>query len=185
MSKHIMPPPKGKLVIRQNGRQVNVPLPTVYVDTREQNPYTFDRFPNWIGDVHIVTLKTGDYTIKGLEHELTVERKALSDLIASIIQNRQNFIERCERMATYKTRFFVVEATLTDIKSPYHQYTEAHPNSVLGSLIAAAARWHIPIYMLDNHSLAEEFLASMFSKYHALHWLEQNGYERCIVQGDI
>jgi hypothetical protein len=32
---------------------------------------------------------------------------------------------------------------------------------------------------------AEEFVASMLSKYHAYRWLEMNGFERCLIEGDI
>ena len=59
------------------------------------------------------------------------------------------------------------------------------PNAVLGSLLAAQERWEIPVYFLDDFILAEEFVASMLSKYHAYRWLEENGYERCLIEGDI
>ncbi len=37
-------------------------------------------------------------------------------------------------------------------KIPYED-SLAHPNAVLGSLIAAQERWNIPVYFLDNFSL--------------------------------
>jgi hypothetical protein len=42
-----------------------------------------------------------------------------------------------------------------------------------------------PVYFLDDFVLAEEFVASMLSKYHAYRWLEMSGYERCLIEGDI
>jgi hypothetical protein len=33
--------------------------------------------------------------------------------------------------------------------------------------------------------MAEEFVASMLSKYQAYRLLEMNGYERCQIEGDI
>jgi hypothetical protein len=46
-------------------------------------------------------------------------------------------------------------------------------------------RWDIPVYFLDNFLLAEEFVASMLSKYHAYRWLEINGFQRCLIEDDI
>jgi hypothetical protein len=46
-------------------------------------------------------------------------------------------------------------------------------------------RWGVPVYFLDNFLFAEEFVASMLSKYHAYRWLEANGYERCLIEDDI
>jgi len=43
----------------------------------------------------------------------------------------------------------------------------------------------LPIHFLDNSLLAEEFVASMLSKYHACRWLEMNGFQRCLIEGDI
>jgi hypothetical protein len=42
-----------------------------------------------------------------------------------------------------------------------------------------------PGLFLDEFLLAEEFAASMLSKYHAYRWLEKNGFERCLIEGDI
>jgi hypothetical protein len=63
--------------------------------------------------------------------------------------------------------------------------TQAKKDAVLGSLLAAQERWNIPHYFLDNFLLAEEFVASTLSKYHAYRWLEMNGFQRCLIEGDI
>ena len=55
----------------------------------------------------------------------------------------------------------------------------------MGGIVVVQERWDIPVYFLDTFLLAEELGASMLSKYHALRWLETNGYERCIIEGDI
>jgi ERCC4-type nuclease len=126
----------------------------------------------------------GDYTLLGMEKEIAVERKTISDLVSSIIARRGDFISKCERLSSFKKKCFVIEGTLGLLKTPY-QESGAHPNAVLGSIIAAQERWGIPVYFLDNFLLAEEFVASMLSKHHAYHWLEANGYKRCLIEGDI
>jgi DNA excision repair protein ERCC-4 len=176
--------PKGPLLVRQDKKRIPVPKPTVIIDSAEHMGYTFGRFTNWFSGTIRKRLPVGDYTLLGMESEIIVERKTLPDLVNSIIQERGNFISRCERLSSFKKKCFVIEGTLSLLKTPYTE-SQAHPNAVLGSIIAAQERWNIPIYFLDNFLLAEEFVASMLSKYHAYRWLEKNGYKNCLIEGDI
>ncbi len=179
-----VPPPASPLRVRQNGKAVRIPKPTMVIDSQEHMGYTFERFPNWFSGTVRRRLKVGDYTILGMEHEVAVKRKTLPDLVNSIIQDRKDFIVKCGRLSTFRKRCLVIEGTLKEIKTPYED-SRAHPNAVLGSLVAAQERWGIPVHFVDEFSLAEEFVASMLSKYHAYRWLEENGYERCLIDGDI
>lgn len=180
----IVLPPKGPLKVKQDGKSIPIPKPTVIIDSAEHMGYTFGRFTNWFAGTISKRLSVGDYTLLGMEDEIAVERKTLPDLVSSIIAKRSDFISKCERLSSFKKKCFVIEGTLGLLKTPYEQ-SEAHPNAVLGSIIAAQERWGIPIYFLDNFLLAEEFVASMLSKYHAYHWLQTNGYKRCLIEGDI
>ena len=83
-----VPPPKNPLVVRQGGKSVTVPKPTVVIDSSEHMGYTFGRFTNWFSGTVRKRLPAGDYTLLGMEKEMAVERKALSDLVNSIIQER-------------------------------------------------------------------------------------------------
>jgi len=177
-------PPRTPLVVRQRGRSIPVPRPTVIIDSAEHMGYTFCRFSNWFDGSVRKRLKTGDYSLVGFEDEITIERKTLADLVNSIITDRYDFIQKCERMSSFPKSCIVVEAPLSAVKSQY-EWSHAQPNAVLGSLVAAQERWSIPVYFLDDSVLAEEFVASMLSKYHAYRWLETNGYDRCLIEGDI
>lgn len=179
-----VPPPRTPLKVRQGGKPIHVPKPTVVIDSAEHMGYTFGRFTNWFSGTVRRRLPAGDYTLLGMEDEITVERKTLPDLVNSIIQERNNFITRCEKLSSFKKKCFVIEGTLSSLKTPYTE-SQAHPNAVLGSIIAAQERWDIPVFFLDSPLLAEEFVASMLSKYHAYRWLETNGYDRCLIEGDI
>jgi DNA excision repair protein ERCC-4 len=170
--------------VRQNGKAIRLPKPTVVIDSQEHKGYTFERFTNWFSGTIRKRLAVGDYTLQGMEEEMAIERKTLPDLVNSIIQDRKDFIEKCEKLSIFRKKCLVIEGSLSSIKTPYED-SQAHPNAVLGSLIAAQERWEIPVYFLDDSILAEEFVASMLSKYHAYRWLEMNGYERCLIEGDI
>ncbi len=177
-------PPQTPLRVKQNGKMIQVPKPTVVIDSAEHRGYKFERFSNWFSGTIHRRLPIGDYTILGMEAEVVVERKTLPDLVRSIIQERKGFIKKCEVLSGFKKKCIVIEGSATSLKTPYED-SQAHPNAVLGSLLAAQERWDISVYFLDNYLLAEEFVASMLSKYHAYRWLEINGFQRCLIEGDI
>jgi DNA excision repair protein ERCC-4 len=179
-----VPPPVSPLRIRQGGKSVRVPNPTIVIDSAEHMGYKFEGFTNWFFGTIRKRLPVGDYTLLGMEDEVAVERKTIQDLVNSIIQDRRDFIEKCQKLSTFKKKCLVIEGSLSSIKTPYED-SRAHPNAVLGSLLAAQERWDIPVYFLDDFLLAEEFVASMLSKYHAYRWLEMNGFEKCLIEDDI
>lgn len=187
-----VPPTSSRLIVKRDGKAITskVPKPTVLVDTREQLPHTFERFGNWIAGHQVATLKTGDYSVLGMEDVIAVERKSLNDLVGTLVQeaNRERFIRECERLQHYRYRAILVEASYEDVKTPYTFASSvmAHPNGVVGSLDAIEARWGIPvIYTSKNRALAEEKLASWLSKHFTLHFLESNGMGRYLQDGDI
>jgi ERCC4-type nuclease len=82
-----VPPTSSRLIVKRGGSSITrqVPKPVVLVDTREQLPLSFERFPNWIAGERRATLKTGDYTVEGMETALVLERKSLGDLIGTLM----------------------------------------------------------------------------------------------------
>lgn len=159
----------------------------VLVDTREQRPFSFARFPNWIGGERTATLPVGDYSIEGMEAILALERKSLEDLVGTLMHGRERFLTMCERMTQYRYRALVVEATYEDVKSPYpSNFITAHPNGVAGSLDALEAKFGIPVIYTSRHKdLAEEKVASWLSKHFTYWYLEQNGLGRVLQEGDL
>lgn len=73
-------------------------------DTREQAPLDL-LIPTITG-----TLKTGDYSVRGLEHLVAVERKSLADLLVCVGRERERFDACIQRMRGYEVRVLVVEA---------------------------------------------------------------------------
>jgi ERCC4-type nuclease len=183
-------PPSGRLIVKRNGHSITrqIPKPVVLIDTREQSPFDFSRFPNWIAGEKRQKLDAGDYSIQGMENVLALERKSLSDLITTLIQHRLRFFKMCEQLAQYLWRALLVEASYEDIKSPYDEEcnTMAHPNAVSGTLDALEARFGIPvIYTSQYRPLAEEKAASWLSKHFTYWYLEENGFGRVLQEGDL
>ncbi len=183
-------PPTGRLLVKRGGHSITrqVPKPIVLVDSREQMPFDFTRFPNWIGGEKRQALKVGDYSVEGMEQVLILERKSLTDLITTLMQNRSRFFAGCEKMTQYRWRALLVEASYEDVKSVYGEElnTQAHPNAISGTLDALEAKFGIPvIYTSRYRPLAAEKAASWLSKHFTYWHLEQAGLGRVLVEGDL
>ena len=184
-------PPNGRLIVKRGGHSITrqIPKPVILVDTREKYPFDFSKFKNWIAGEKNQAIKVGDYSIEGMETLLVLERKTLSDLITTLIQQRTRFFKLCEKMTKYRWRALLIEASYEDIKSPYDYdefCTSAHPNAVSGTLDALEARYGIPVIYTSLHrSLAEEKAASWLSKHFTYWYLENNGFGRVLQEGDL
>lgn len=96
---------------------------TLIEDTREK-PFRRDPwvFPPSIStskglvqiQVERAKLDTGDYSVKGMEREIAVERKA-GDFCASIGRDRERFFRELERMLLIPKRLIVVEDTFAGL----------------------------------------------------------------------
>ena len=185
---YFVSPPSNRLIVKRNGSSITrqIPKPVVLIDSRERYPFNFNRFPNWIADQKKQKLNVGDYSVQGMENLLTIERKSLSDLITTLMQQRPRFFRLCEKMTKYRWRALFVEASYEDIKSPYGEYTKAHPNAVSGTLDALEAKFGIPVvYASRYQELAEEKAASWLSKHFTYWYLESNGMGRVLQEGDL
>ena len=187
---NLAPPPSGRLLVKRDGSSITklIPKPVIIVDSREQTPYEFAGFKNWIGGITRCKLDFGDYSVVGMESLIRLERKSLSDLITTLMQNRERFFKECKGLARFRHAAILVEATYEDVKSYYDESlcTSAHPNAVSGSLDALEARYGIPvIYTSQHRPLAEEKAASWLSKLFTYWHLETNNMGRVLQPGDL
>lgn len=185
----VVSPTKSKLKIMRGGSTTTklVPLPVIVVDTREQLPYGFESFSNWIGGIESRALETADYSVAGYEGVIALERKTLVDIVGSLMNGRERFLREMERLESFRYKCLCIEASRTELKSPYTfaRDVKAHPNGIVGSLDAIAAKHGIMIHYGDNRELSEEFAASWLSKCHAYEWLDKNGHGRVLQEGDL
>ena len=78
------------------------------VDSREQHPLDLRPLRTVQG-----TLPTGDYSLKGLENIVAIERKSLGDLLCCVGSDRSRFDREIQRLLGYPTRAVVVEGFWT------------------------------------------------------------------------
>ncbi len=88
---------------------------TVIRDTREKKRkgWMFSAGGIIAGTVTDI-LKTGDYTLEGLEKKIVIERKASTSEFATNI-NEERFDDELERMSSFEHPFLVLEFSMDDI----------------------------------------------------------------------
>ena len=125
--------------------------PVIVVDTREQEPWSFRDLATESG-----TLDTGDYSVRGLEHVVAIERKSLDDLLACIGRERDRFKRELQRLRAYRFRCLVVEASHADLERGEWR-SRLKPSHLLGSLAAWQAQFELPIWLAGNRESAARF----------------------------
>ncbi len=135
---------------------------TILVDSREQLPYSFDRFEN----VSVVTaaLNAADYSVPGGEHLAAIERKSVNDLIGCLCQGRERFERELHRLRPYHLKAVVVECSLEDISRG--RYTSnMTPQSALQSIFAMQVRYSVPFIWAGSRRGGEYVVHGLLEKY--------------------
>lgn len=102
-------------------------------------------------------LTTGDYSIQGLENEVSIERKSLDDLVKSITSDRDRFRRELHRLESYRTRAVVIESSWDHIL--VHGYRgRTDPQSVVGTILSWSTG-RVPFILAGDRDRAAEFVA--------------------------
>ena len=132
------------------------------IDTREQAPLDLEKYGLV---VERRTLAWGDYSIKGLEKIVTIERKSIDDFTACCGNDRSRFEREVLALRGYPIKFVVCEFKSSDIFA--HNYrSKVTPESVVGSI----ERWiisGIPFLMAETPDGAAWFVAGILKKVYA------------------
>jgi ERCC4-type nuclease len=130
----------------------------IVIDTREQLPYDFP-YETVVKKLHV-----GDYSIQHLEDNIAIERKTLDDLIACLTRDRERFKQCLQRGKGLNYFAVVVEASLSDIVNGYYR-SQAHPKSMLQSLMAFTTRYKVPIFFAETREFGQLITESLLEKY--------------------
>lgn len=136
----------------------------ITIDTREQNPYTFsDKVIAERG-----CLNVGDYSIKGLEERIVIERKSVGDFLGSITQGRERFTKELRQLRAYDFAGLVIEGDWRPlITGQWDVPTAVNPNSVIGSLLSFVTKYRVVPILAGNHFTAGIIVERLLSLYAA------------------
>jgi len=130
----------------------------IKIDTREQLPYSFI-IPSEVG-----TLPIGDYSISGLEHNISIERKTLDDLVGCLTQQRERFERELFRGKALDYFALVVEGSLSDIQMRKY-FSKTPSEAVIQSLLAFSVRYRLPVFFCENRKFGERVTESLLCKF--------------------
>jgi len=132
---------------------------TIITDTREQAPLSFT-LPTERG-----TLTTGDYSIKGLERFIAIERKSPDDLVGCLKNgNRERFEKELSRGRGLDYFALVIESDMISLANGDYR-SDMKPKSVLQSLMAFSVRYRLPIFFCPDREYASRVIESLLTKY--------------------
>jgi DNA excision repair protein ERCC-4 len=127
---------------------------TAIVDTREQRPLNLAPLRT-----EQATLATGDYSVKGLEHVVAIERKSLDDLLGCVGCDRERFDREVQRLLAYPVRVLLVEATWAEIELGQWR-GKITPEQAIGSLLGWQAAG-LSIHLVGDHERAGRHAARL------------------------
>ena len=130
-------------------------LPCVLVDSREKL-HVGRHFTPAVTFELGVTLHTGDYSLRGHSVDCAWERKSLADLVMSISSERERFQNCVRRLASYRYRALLVEATRDQVYA--HAYRSlTTPQSVIGSTRSFLSDYNVAtVWCGDARGVAAE-----------------------------
>ena len=142
---------------------------TIIVDTREQKPWSFS---------HHVTanhkLDTGDYSIEGLEHILSIERKRNVAEFANNITERR-FKDVIDRLSKIPHSFILFEFDFdkimsfpigSDIPKKIWDKIRVSPSFIIKNIIGLQIEHNINIIFCGNSANAETIALAIMKKIH-------------------
>lgn len=137
----------------------------ILIDDRERLPWTFpgERFTE-----SAARLRTGDYSLAGLQDVVVIERKSLGDAVNTVMHDWIRFRKELYRLAGCECAIIAIEASPVDVIA--HRYdSDANPNSVLGRINGITLDHGLPVMWWSSRQVAIElaarFLALAWKKY--------------------
>lgn len=151
---------------------------TAIIDTREQTPLNLSPLK-----VSVTNLDTGDYSVRGLEHVVTVERKSMDDLLGCIGRERDRFDREMQRILAYPIRSVVVEGTIAQIERGEYR-SKVHPNAAIGSIMSWQAKG-ITFLFCENHETAGRLTAKFLFSAARARYRENLLFLESLLQDDV
>lgn len=124
---------------------------TIIIDTREQSAFSFRdiRSDSREGGGPIIlkterkALKSGDYSIDGVQERCAIERKSLEDLFHCVGSDRERFLKQLERLNELECAALVVEADWPRVLKGC-PHSQLKPKTVYRSVISWQQRNRYP-----------------------------------------
>jgi ERCC4-type nuclease len=138
-------------------------------DTRERKGLDFNLY------VENFKLDVGDYSIKGLEHILFIERKGcLAEFYQNCIQKR--FWKELDRAKEHKYKYLILEFSLSDIENlPYSlnlpkkiwAKMKISPKYIMSCVSRIQYDYEVIVLFVENREKSKQVMLDIMSRIHA------------------
>lgn len=157
-----------------------LPRYEVLRDTREQTGWWFEEDDQCFGTTQ-TTLPTGDYTLKGLETVLSVERKGcIAEFAANI--NEKRFDAELDRLDEFDHAFLLLDFNPEDLERfpvgsniplAKQKYIKVSPNYIRSKIVDYSLRHNTQILVTGGHG--RKYAKDIFRKVWAYYYRDANG----------
>ena len=130
----------------------------IVIDNREKRPWVFS-VPTISG-----TLSTGDYSVKGLEDYISIEKKDLGDLCNCLGKDRDRFLKEMERARALEFFAIIIEADLKTIMNGRFR-SLISVRSLIGSLMTFCFRFNAHVFFAGDRAGGERICEELLVKF--------------------
>ena len=139
-------------------------------DTREPE-FAWDAY--FTAPVINKKLDTGDYSLKGFESYIGIERKTLDDLIGCLTKGRERFERELKRSKKLDYFAVIVEAGFTQLVLGDYR-SRLNPKSAIESISAWEIRYGTHFLFAGNREMAALKAESLLLKFYRERFLKPN-----------
>jgi len=146
----------------------------IIIDSRERKPYTFADAAKHINSTTVEKLDTGDYTVRGCEDILCIDRKrSVGEVKDNILEDR--FTAELERMRDFKYKYLLLEFSVEDVRIwprgsglPKHvqRKIRVSGNRILGRLLEIQLEYGVQVLFCGDRKHAEYMAVGLMKKVH-------------------
>lgn len=164
---------------------------TILIDSQEKHPFTFEgMLENGRPLITPIEFKSlgpshGDYSIKGMERDVHVERKSLQDALGTFLssgERRDRWLATLAFLAEIPCAGIVVECSMgamIEAIEPRGKRGKATLQKTLHrQVLAWAEDYRVPFHFCDNRRLAEVTTRALLAR----RWKKVNGHSQQVAE---
>lgn len=141
------------------------------IDSREKAPLPFIRGPN-VEAIETAALPVGDYSIKGFEDKIAIERKSCSDLFGTLGKDHDRFKKELERAKDYDYFAILVEGSYSDVLTknfPNSFRTQMRGWTIIDILYTLKFKYGFDVIFAKDRTEATSIVRQTLKTYYRLH----------------
>jgi len=138
----------------------------IIIDTREQNALPFRTGSK--NTIEIKTLNVGDYSLRGHEDKIAIERKSLPDLFGTLGSGHKRFKKELERAQKLDYFAIVIEGNYDKVLNKDFDgshYTKMQGYVITSILFTIHMKYKIPIFFCEDRYQSVKIIKELFKSY--------------------